>query len=391
MDFHTHSDVHILHAEDAEEGVMIAKITAMFTLFLSSMFMGLLPIKLSKVFKWQQISDVKSHKFVSLLLSFGGGVLLCTTFQHLLPEVNESIEELQEHVENFPEFRFHLGEFLMCAGFFIIYFVEELVHLYLHYREHHVCDSELTSVFQRSISIRRSQMKNETTPTTMSTTDLLNPETGVAIKIPIDQHCPTLDQKHIGHSHMILPTSSNEDPFVTNLRGLLVVLALSVHELFEGLAVGLEKSTSNVWYMFAAVSAHKLVIAFCVGVELIATKTRISLTVLYVFVFAVVSPLGIGIGIGLSITEDPDHVTDIASMILQGLATGTLLYVVFFEVLQVERQGFRQFLAILVGFMVMFALQFLTGHEHSHSHGDADHIINATNLTSSEHMAHPHQ
>lgn len=49
-------------------------------------------------------------------------------------------------------------------------------------------------------------------------------------------------------------------------------------------------------YMFGAVAAHKFVIAFCIGVELIASKTRRYLSVIYVVTFAVVSPIGIGVG-----------------------------------------------------------------------------------------------
>ena len=74
-------------------------------------------------------------------------------------------------------------------------------------------------------------------------------------------------------------------------------MALSVHELFEGLAVGLEHEPANVYYMFASVAAHKVVIAFCIGVELMVHKTKTWLRIVYVFVYAVVSPLGIGIGI----------------------------------------------------------------------------------------------
>lgn len=48
--------------------------------------------------------------------------------------------------------------------------------------------------------------------------------------------------------------------------------------------------------MFAAVGAHKFVIAFCIGVELVAAKTGQRLSIIYICIFAVVSPLGIGIG-----------------------------------------------------------------------------------------------
>ena len=35
------------------------------------------------------------------------------------------------------------------------------------------------------------------------------------------------------------------------------VLALSLHAVFEGLAVGLEDEKAGVWQMFAAVASHK--------------------------------------------------------------------------------------------------------------------------------------
>jgi len=52
-------------------------------------------------------------------------------------------------------------------------------------------------------------------------------------------------------------------------------------------------------YMFLAVASHKFVIAFCIGVELIASRTRSYLSVIYTCTFAVMSPLGIGIGMAL--------------------------------------------------------------------------------------------
>lgn len=137
-----------------------------------------------------------------------------------------------------------------------------------------------------------------------------------------------------------------------------MVLALSIHELFEGLAVGLESSSRTVWYMFGAVSAHKLVIAFCIGVELVTSGMRTLLVVIYVFTFAVVSPMGIGIGI--AVTEQEESSTALVSVILQGLASGTLLYVVFFEILSEDRKsGIKQYFAVLLGFIVMFGITFL--------------------------------
>jgi len=78
-----------------------------------------------------------------------------------------------------------------------------------------------------------------------------------------------------------------------SLSALIAVLALSFHAVFEGLAVGLESEPTDVWYLMGAVAAHKFVIAFCVGVELLVAKTKLVIVILSVGIFAIVTPLGI--------------------------------------------------------------------------------------------------
>lgn len=57
----------------------------------------------------------RSTRLVNLLLGFGGGVLFCTTFLHLLPEVKEGLEHLTAEGK-LPELSFSLAETLTCAG-----------------------------------------------------------------------------------------------------------------------------------------------------------------------------------------------------------------------------------------------------------------------------------
>ena len=68
--------------------------------------------------------------------------------------------------------------------------------------------------------------------------------------------------------------------------------------------------------------------------------------------------LGIGVGILLSLGDNADSM-QVPSVVLQGLATGTLLYVVFFEVLSKDRSGLIPYCAVLLGFLLMFGLQFI--------------------------------
>ncbi|GBP04007.1 Zinc transporter ZIP1 [Eumeta japonica] len=234
-----------------------------------------------------------------------------------------------------PELPIYLASLIMCSGFFMMYLVEELVHVYINSRENKTANTSFTRV----LSIRRS---SDDATTSFD-----------KIERPIKE----TEAQSDGHGH--LPTDLKEDAVVVTLRGLLIVLALSIHELFEGLAVGLESSAASVWYMFGAVSAHKYIIAFCIGVELVAARTRSWLSVLYVFTFSFVSALGIGVGI-LLVGGAGAAEAGLYSVVLQGLACGTLVYVVFFEVWRQDRTGLLQFLCSLLGFIVIVILEALT-------------------------------
>ncbi|XP_052744059.1 zinc transporter ZIP1 isoform X2 [Bicyclus anynana] len=362
------ADIEPMHGPNDTEGVLVAKGVSMLVLFCACMICGLVPMFVARKFNWitpEEAGTLKSkNKIVMTLLSFGGGVLLSTTFLHLLPEVDHNIYHLQEK-GLMQEFDFALAPLLMICGFFLMYLVEELVHIYLRRRERR---SGQSSPLVRNLSVRRSQVsvdgKGEKSVNN-STADLIDPN---SIRLPKDVEVN--NHNHAGHGHSHLPINE-VDGVNSAIRGLLVVLALSIHELFEGLAVGLESSTAHVWYMLGAVAAHKLVIAFCISVELVAIRTKTWLTVVYIVVYAIVSPLGIAIGIIL-VGGEGATAAGVYSVVLQGLASGTLLYVIFFEIWSNDREGIIQYIAAVVGFGLMFGLQLLTGHSHSHSHGGSD-------------------
>ena len=423
--------------------LIVAKIVAMLVLGLCSFGLGILPVKLASWLHWnkESPSTMKSssqHFVISLLLCFGGGVLLYTTLLHLQPEVREGMEQLQSSGA-LTELRhdLHIAELVFCAGFFFVYLVEELVHAVLDRRPH---EHEDEAVLHRTMSLRRCSRHpthsgadgngdcpgnliprvslNKSSAATnrnltssgenldniitsgstgssvsTSTQGLLNSSLSTIMILESTKHSPLDAEAHMtggplawlssskhnhhhhhhhghGHSHAI-PFKDEDDGLSTSsstvaksFRGLLAILALSFHAVFEGLAVGLESSVGNVWYLFAAIATHKLVIAFCVGVELISTRTRLVLIFVYLATFAAVTPLGIGVGIALSNGGEDAGTSSVATVVLQGMAAGTLLYVVFFEVLQRERantqSGIWQLVAIVAGFAVMFALQIIS-------------------------------
>nr|XP_018895968.1 PREDICTED: zinc transporter ZIP1-like [Bemisia tabaci] len=156
-------------------------------------------------------------------------------------------------------------------------------------------------------------------------------------------------------------------------KSVLVVLALSFHSVFEGMAIGLERNLDDARYLFAAVALHESTMLFCIGLEMVASQaapTPTATIVLNLAALALVSPLGVVIGTLLTLNqEDMDSYSQrIVIGTLQGLAAGTILYVTFFEMLDKQRTqetGIVRATFILCGFIIMLFFSVRGGHTHA--------------------------
>ncbi|XKL69187.1 hypothetical protein PGB90_006956 [Kerria lacca] len=390
------------------DSLLEAKLITMLVLCSVSLLLGIIPLKLVRLLK-MKVPSCKAHShgleaaqplIMSLMLCFGGGVLLFTTFLHLQPEVRESMDHLRDEGK-LPEFvkkyNLHFADLVFCAGFFFVYTIEEVVHFILDMGSHHHEDE---AVLHRTMSLRRCArhsfdyerrrkgtmiprvtLGNNANKTDIPDSSLLSVSTtsrqillengnSLVVKKPLQMPTDTVPQISTTASSTDAETesttgSANEITTKKSFRGLFAILALSFHEVFEGLAVGLAHNVQNVWYLLAAIATHKFVLSFCLGVELVSTRTKIPLVILYICTFAIVTPIGITAGILLLTTKDTSEPEDtLITVMLQGIAAGTLLYVTFFEILQREKanakSGILQLLAIVVGFIFMVCLQFLS-------------------------------
>ena len=111
-----------------------------------------------------------------------------------------------------------------------------------------------------------------------------------------------------------------------------------------------------MWLLLLAIGSHKFIIALCIGQQLVTNRVNKCLVILYIATFSLTTILGAGAGQNiacLTITVI-SHVTGLAMLhsasseedaqsvgvtLMQGIATGSLLYVVFFEVIEKERAG----------------------------------------------------
>jgi len=298
------------------DGLLAARIVSMICLGLVTWIIGILPL-LGVRKGWLSPSESAQSNKVKILLStsicFGGGVILTSCLTHMLPDVNEVATAAIES-GTFPDSGLPVAEILVLAGFLMIYMLEEVMHFVL-VRFVHLDDDH-------------------------------------------EKHDNGAGPGH-GHSHdnIVVPT---EEGLQAAARGFLVVLALSIHDLFEGMALGVTRRHTSAWFLLLAFASHKWVIAGTVGLKWARSALRPLIAVLYMTIFCVVSPIGIGIGMAITDPGQQENVNSTGLIVVQGIATGSLLYVVFFEILEKERQkpvpGLLQVIGVSCGFIFMVLL-----------------------------------
>ena len=143
-------------------------------------------------------------------------------------------------------------------------------------------------------------------------------------------------------------------------RSLILILALSLHRIFEGMGIGLQQTVTSVVNLFGAVMCHETVIGFSLGLQFVRSGFALRRLLITSFVCSVIMPLGVLIGIAMTEIESSSGNVDIANGILQAIAMGTFIYVTFFEILQEEVDAddtsLGKIICIAIGFAIMALL-----------------------------------
>lgn len=218
--------------------VILAKILSIAFLGLSSLVAGSLPVCVfERLDIAQQSFGGLANTMLRLILNFGGGVLLCTTFVHMLPEVREGVEGLVANGTLNPDGPLTecLAELVMCVGFLIMYCIEDLAHGHGHGHGHEHGHGDEYGHKQGhghgnpgGGGWHNQSFKIEETISASSRVTNYNSCTPSAANAgqPVQSNY-----------------ASNHD---TIHRSFLIIFALCIHEVFEGLAIGLEKNPTEV-------------------------------------------------------------------------------------------------------------------------------------------------
>lgn len=292
------------------------KIGALIGLLLLTLLFGFIPARV----KWfRDTNGTETHRTVlSLISCFAGGVFLAACLLDIIPDylsdINAALDS-QKVESNFP-----LPEFIMAAGFFTVLILERLV---LNCRERAGSHEERAPLIQDN----RNGHGHGTSPDLESS------------------------------SHHVHVDFQAHSPF----RSFMLFLSLSLHSVFEGLAIGLQSTDSKVLEICIAILVHKSIIVFSLSVKLVQSAVAPLWVAAYIGVFAMMSPIGIAIGI--SVMEAQLEAGELVQAILEGLAAGTFIYITFLEILPHELNSpgkqLLKVLFILLGFSIMASLTFM--------------------------------
>ncbi|ESO02681.1 hypothetical protein HELRODRAFT_94735 [Helobdella robusta] len=128
----------------------------------------------------------------------------------------------------------------------------------------------------------------------------------------------------------------------SNVRYVMLAIALSVHSIFEGLALGLEPKIASIFQLFIAIAIHKCVVAFSFGLNMSQSALNTCTKFFSLVVFCLASPVGAVVGLGIEMVSFNKGTAGAIIGSLQGLACGSFIYVVFFELLPHEFFTYRK-------------------------------------------------
>ena len=173
---------------------------------------------------------------------FGGGVFFGLFLLHAIPEVRHLLEDAlltPEHIH------YPVPEILVASGFFLMMVLEIIIHRYISKRSKSKvlpAEGQVCHVAHISTIANDGQPKSE---------DIV--ETAINGSLSIGEGNQDNEVDAITKT---LETGGGSD--VAKLSLVVLLIALSVECIFEGLALGLMDTVAGVWIMFAAVQSHEV-------------------------------------------------------------------------------------------------------------------------------------
>ncbi|KAL4227339.1 hypothetical protein ACF0H5_012784 [Mactra antiquata] len=357
--------------------VVVTKVLSLVIITGITVIVGVLPCRMSKhfgkvMFRRKRVFD----GMVSGAKCFSGGAFLGTCFLHLIPETRRKVDTVMEQIGS----KYPLAELLTIAGFFGVTFGEHVIrYLYYKFQEDSCIPSlddsySLDNEFAHNIDdmdINDCElMECKSSRSSVSHHRCESPEITPAKddeRITVEDNSNYLNVSNPNNIHMNHLTTTQRDSrfdmeiepaplqelevktVVTEIskgeegrgqiKSVFLLAALSFHGVFEGMALGLQAHESDVWVMCIAIAIHRGVLSFAISLQNVRNLEKASTILFTISAFSVICAVGIVIGIAISTGAQLYSDVDVANAILQSIATGTIFYIVFLNILFKELDG----------------------------------------------------
>lgn len=326
-------------------------------IFLSTFLAALLPLKIIGTSKSSSYGrPFGSYRVLSICNCLAGGVFLTTCFLGLIPSAQRKFDHIYEKLSvqnNYP-----ITEAVVLAGFYMILIFERIMSAVQEFG----CKKDNSYLFEMDQLSQQRRGRHDSSDSEdeidlfemQPTKPMLHRENGKVGPLLKKKNSKNWDSGH-GHSHL-------QDINGRNLgRALIVLMALSIHSVFEGMALGVEKDQKNAIYLIIAILAHETLAAFALGANMVKNGVSGKVFVFYATVFSLTIPVGISIGLVINVNES--NSAKIAAAVTQALAAGVFIFVTFFEIFGHEFENQQDWLlkvaASLVGFLLLAGLEVL--------------------------------
>jgi zinc transporter ZupT len=388
------------------ELVQILQLCFLFGIFLLNLLFVILPLKLIPSEQQQQTTNRspswrRMQRILDLFNAFATGVFLGTCFVHLIPQAEMTMDAAFTAGGLPQTYCSALTQLTCMLGFFVVLLVDRCIETCRgsHSRrpvpsstngQSEADEHELTSVKGYIVTVsssdstlsddesdvelvrERDSMLRNKSPTATNDRSAAQPskkkrsrqttrskkltESAAGSRMVSGSGSAAITPRC--HSHLVAPADLDD----LSLRCIILLLALSLHSLFEGVAIGLQDSVMTVTSLAVGVTVHGCLIAFAFGVTLATRRQSLQAgAIKYGLVYSIMVP--IGVGIGMAVGSVRGFVGRLVSALLQSLTAGTFIYVIFMEVLPGETdRGHNRLLKVLVmfvGFVIICSLRFI--------------------------------
>jgi len=344
------------------------KIVILFTLFIATFVVSMLPLIAFKLSSHRCVASCHRRRcraIVSALSCFAAGVFIGVCLLDLFPEVESKITDVLADVKITSQFP--LPEFVVVVGFLLLLFVEQFVLTWkaqMSSREDLAAlINDFDSLVSSYSSIGPPNLPAEVPGLSFSSNDRLPASLSSNISA-MNNAIREEEEEEDANTEQVYSDPSSH----SLVRSLVLIIALSLHSLFEGLAIGLQPTFDDTMQLFVALALHKCILALSLGLNMVQSKLSTRAVVISSVIFSLASPLGTAIGTTIVDMWSNGTAANATIGALQGIACGTFLYIIFFEILPHEFMKKRarmypdrmlKVLFLVIGFSVIVGVLFL--------------------------------